>query len=69
MRLASSLICCRGCITAHHLLRLPSGQPHQVGFVAAFGQELVGEAVPLPVRVDTFDAGVSASPLHHLSDA
>jgi hypothetical protein len=55
-----------GGVAVEHLAASPSGQSHEVAFVAAIGQPGMGEAVAQLVGVDLTEPGLLAPPPDHL---
>jgi hypothetical protein len=69
VRLAGAFVGRGGAVATQHHARLPAGEPHQVGLVAAVRQPQVREGVPELVGVQALDAGLPAAPAKDLGDA
>jgi hypothetical protein len=66
---ARPLIGCTGPITSKHLSASPTGEPHEVLFLATFREPAVCERMPEHMRMQMIKASLLRSPPQHLANA
>jgi hypothetical protein len=69
VRFAGAGVGGRGAIALEHLAGPPTGDPHEVGLVAAHAQPLVGEGVAELVGMQVRNAGLLPATLEQVADA